>query len=265
MRSDTKGGGQALRFRSGTQALSNGLAAALAPNTLHLSQPVVQVTQTGPNQVKVTTATGMEINCARVVLSTPSPLYQSIQFEPALSADKQDLSNSSRLGDYGKCVLVYRRPWWREQGYCGLAQSLTGPVSLTRDTSDEAKDFYSLTCFMVAAPSVAWSNKPARERHAEVLEQIDRIYGQKCEEPSEIIESHWKSQEWSHGAPCPVIPASKLEIIHRDAWKPEGNLHFVGTETSTVWTGYMEGALAAGTRGADEVILTLGHRAQSKM
>lgn len=265
MRSDAKGGGQALRFRNGSQSLSAGLAAALAPNTIRLSQPVTNVTQTGLNKVIVTTAAGIKVSCAKVILSVPSPLYQKIQFEPALSADKQEISKSSKLGDYGKCILVYSQPWWRDRGFCGLSQSLIGPVSLTRDTSDDENEFYSLTCFMVSEQSIAWSKKPARERHTDVMEQIDRIYGQKCPEPVEIIESHWKGQEWSEGAPCPAIPASKLEILQRDGWRPEGNLHFVGTETSTIWTGYMEGALTSGSRGAEEVILSLGITGKEKL
>ena len=37
-----------------------------------------------------------------------------------------------------------------------------------------------------------------------------------------------------------------------------GNLHFVGTGTSDVWAGYMEGAVRYGIRGAKEVIESLG-------
>ncbi|WXC48691.1 hypothetical protein QX201_008400 [Fusarium graminearum] len=33
-----------------------------------------------------------------------------------------------------------------------------------------------------------------------------------------------------------------------------GRIHFVGTETSLVWKGYMEGAVRSGVRGAKEVI-----------
>ena len=36
--------------------------------------------------------------------------------------------------------------------------------------------------------------------------------------------------------------------------EPRGNLHFVGTETSDVWSGYMEGAVRSGVRGAKEVV-----------
>ena len=37
-----------------------------------------------------------------------------------------------------------------------------------------------------------------------------------------------------------------------------GNLHFVGTERSDVWAGYVEGAVRSGVRGAREVTDSLG-------
>ncbi len=37
-------------------------------------------------------------------------------------------------------------------------------------------------------------------------------------------------------------------------------VHFVGTETSFEWKGYMEGAVRSGERGAAEVIKALGSK-----
>jgi len=39
---------------------------------------------------------------------------------------------------------------------------------------------------------------------------------------------------------------------------PVGRLHWAGTETATVWNGYMEGALLSGERAAAEVLAALG-------
>ena len=35
---------------------------------------------------------------------------------------------------------------------------------------------------------------------------------------------------------------------------PFGRVHWAGTETSTYWTGYMDGAVRAGKRAATEVL-----------
>ena len=39
--------------------------------------------------------------------------------------------------------------------------------------------------------------------------------------------------------------------------KPHGRVHWAGTETSTYWTGYMDGAVRAGKRAAVEVLAKL--------
>jgi monoamine oxidase len=37
---------------------------------------------------------------------------------------------------------------------------------------------------------------------------------------------------------------------------PCGKLHWAGTETASVWTGYMEGAVRSGERVAQEILNT---------
>ncbi len=39
---------------------------------------------------------------------------------------------------------------------------------------------------------------------------------------------------------------------------PTGRLHWAGTETATVWNGYMDGAVQSGERVAAEVLAALG-------
>jgi monoamine oxidase len=39
--------------------------------------------------------------------------------------------------------------------------------------------------------------------------------------------------------------------------RPVGPLHWAGTETATQWCGYLDGALSAGLRAADEVLHAL--------
>ncbi|KAF3804142.1 Amine oxidase [flavin-containing] [Colletotrichum gloeosporioides] len=71
-------------------------------------------------------------------------------------------------------------------------------------------------------------------------------------------EKEWTKDPWARGAPCPVMGPG---VLTSDAGKavrePVSHIHFIGTETSLVWKGYMEGAVQAGIRGAKEVIADL--------
>jgi monoamine oxidase len=39
--------------------------------------------------------------------------------------------------------------------------------------------------------------------------------------------------------------------------EPVGPIHWAGTETASVWNGYIDGAIASGRRAADEIVTAL--------
>ncbi|KAH8885580.1 FAD/NAD(P)-binding domain-containing protein [Thozetella sp. PMI_491] len=258
MRSDAKGGGQHLRFRTGSQALASGLRDCLRPNTVIYSVEVDKIEQSLTGRCVVTTRSGQQFRAARVISTIPSPLLQRITFSPALSADKSWLAANGRLGFYAKVFLAYSAPWWRDLGLCGLTQGFSGPVSLTRDTSSDKDSMFTLACFIVGERGRAWATNSPEQRLADVLAHVDRIYGRTCPRPIFTKEQIWNNELFSMGAPCPVVPSSCLQSLGNDQWRPEGYLHFAGTETSPKWKGYMEGALESGERVAKEVMEQLG-------
>lgn len=257
MRSDAKGGGQNIRIRGGTQSLAEGLYKQLRPGTVRFSAAVEKVTQDLNEGCLVTTRKKESFRCQKVVSSVPSVLLKHITFSPPLSANKRWMISQNRLGFYAKVHLVYETTWWRGKNLCGQSQGFEGPVGLTRDTSSDADELYDLTCFLVGDRGRQWSQQTRDARIQDVLKHVDKIYGMKCPTPIEVIDYIWNDQEFSQGAPCPVVPSSCLQALGNDQWRPEGHIHFAGTEMSTVWKGYMEGALTAGATAAAEVISQL--------
>jgi monoamine oxidase len=55
---------------------------------------------------------------------------------------------------------------------------------------------------------------------------------------------------------CPVSNPAPGMWTTLGPWlrKPFGRIHWAGTETSSVWNGYMEGAVHSGQRAAKEVL-----------
>jgi monoamine oxidase len=45
--------------------------------------------------------------------------------------------------------------------------------------------------------------------------------------------------------------------------EPHGRIHWAGTETSTKWTGYIDGAIRSGERAAAEVLARLKTEVQT--
>ena len=62
---------------------------------------------------------------------------------------------------------------------------------------------------------------------------------------------------YSQGCPCPVAPPNLMSDVGKALRAPFEAIHFVGTETSFEWKGYMEGAIRSGERGAAEVTAEL--------
>ncbi|EEA23285.1 mao-A, putative [Talaromyces marneffei ATCC 18224] len=77
----------------------------------------------------------------------------------------------------------------------------------------------------------------------------------------EVIEKEWTKGPWAMGAPSPVMmPGSMTSEAGEAIRSVFDKVHFIGTETSHVWKGYLDGAVRSGERGAAEVITALGLR-----
>ncbi|KAI3581835.1 hypothetical protein IWW34DRAFT_903945 [Fusarium oxysporum f. sp. albedinis] len=236
--SDLKDGAQYQRIRQGMSAFPQRLAQRLRPGSVRLSTPVTKVTQSSSGTCRVETFSGLTFTSKKVILSAPTPVYHKIQFEPPLPASKLLLSNSTLTGYYSKLIFVFSKPWWRESRLSGIMNTTVGPISFTRDTCSEEDEQYSLTGF--------------------ILKKMYGLVVGSIPEPLNILEKEWIKDPWVMGGSCPGMPPGVLTSdAGRSLAAPHQNIHFVGSETSAEWTGFIEGALRSGRRGANEVITAL--------
>ncbi|EXJ72099.1 uncharacterized protein A1O5_04603 [Cladophialophora psammophila CBS 110553] len=260
MRSDCKDGGQYLRIQEGTAAFAEGMAQRLKPGSIKLDSPVGKIEQQDGTVSISTRGRSPQVYRARkVILSIPTPVYRTIKFSPSLPAAKSGVANHTRYGFYTKYIVRFSKTFWTDRGLCGLGQSFIGPVSVFRDTS--LGDDACMTCFIGGRFGRKWAVQDAERKKASVLKQIGDMFADGRDISPlfmEAYESPWMDEEFSGwGCPCPAMPPGVLA----DGWKalcaPFGNIHFVGTELSTVWRGYMEGAIRSGESGAMQAMAEL--------
>ncbi|KAG0647947.1 putative flavin-containing monoamine oxidase B [Hyphodiscus hymeniophilus] len=260
MISDKKDGGQYLRNHSGNQTFSIRMAEDLKPNSVLLNSPVTAIEQTSRDKC-IVRSRDRKFTCRKVIVSVPTVLLPKISFIPDLPPAKRLLSESTALGYYAKTIFVFSSPWWRDAGLSGTLQAEHGPLCFSRDTCVPSLDQYSITCFIVGQRGRDWSKLSKLARTAQVLGQFQKMMSsvvEKVPEPINIIEQEWSKHEWFLGAPSPVMaPGVLTSEAGRALREPYQNVHFVGTETSDVWEGYMEGAVRSGERGAAEVVAEL--------
>lgn len=237
------------------------IVSQLQPNSVYLDAAVKNITQRD-GRCLVSVAGGRQFWCKKVIVSIPTPLYKDISFIPALPAAKQELAESTFLGEYVKYLLVYSTPWWRDIGLSGRFVSLEGPISFSRDVSSDEDGLFVLSCLIFGDLAYRWTRTSRKQKVATVLAQLASSVGKEHqhlvrETLVETIEQQWTLEHWSEGAPCPATPPGVWSRLGHTLAEPYGHIHFTGAETARVWRGYMEGAVESGERGAAEVIQAL--------
>jgi monoamine oxidase len=92
------------------------------------------------------------------------------------------------------------------------------------------------------------------EQRKEALGSFARYFGDQANSPKEFILQNWANETWSRGGPVALLSRGALLDFGPALRAPQGKIHWAGTETSTYWNGYMDGAVRAGQRAAAEVL-----------
>lgn len=247
---DTEGGAQQDRLDGGAQLLPLGLAESLGER-VRLGAPVRRIEQ-GEDRVRVL-ADGIEVEAERAIVAVPPAIAAKIELEP-LPPGRPQLAERLRPGALTKCMAVYEEPFWRGDGFSGEAVTDAGPVTLTFDSSPRDGSAGVLLGFVGGPEARELAALPPAERRASVLACLERLYGPRAAEPVEYAEQTWSEEGWSGGGPTSNFGPGGWTECGPALREPAGRLHWAGTETATIWSGYMEGALQAGERVVTEVL-----------
>lgn len=263
LRYDGKGGAQHLRLRKGTQSIAIGMSKLLPSGSIKINTIVTSIRKknSGSYTVIARHDGNLMFNARKVIISIPGPTYKHISFDPPLPSNKRIYNTAARYGCFVKFVCLFKTPFWRAQGSCGLAQSFRGPMNHCRDTSVDAQGNYALACFLCAGPGLKWLSLPQEERQEAILQQLGSLFGVgyaavKAEFLGSMT-SEWTEDPWAgYGCPVAVAPTG-ISVGGEDGkqiFAKHGGIYFVGTELTDEWRGYMEGAIRSGKRGAAQVL-----------
>jgi monoamine oxidase len=102
------------------------------------------------------------------------------------------------------------------------------------------------------------SGKPTSDRKKAAVDSFVRFFGPSAASPIDYIDQDWPAERFSRGCYAGIMAPGTLTQYASALRAPIGRIHWAGTETARVWMGYMEGAVEAGERAADEIIGALG-------
>jgi monoamine oxidase len=249
---NTRDGAQMWRLVGGSQRLCLKMARELGDRVVILKAPVRAISQHG-GHVTIH-ARRFEVGAKRVIVAIPPTLAGRIDYRPRLPAQRDQLTQRVPQGTLIKATAVYDRPFWRDAGLNGSVVSYEGPANTTFDDSPRDGSKGVVFGFIGASEARRFAAMSKADRRTAVLRNFRKYFGPKASHPREYFETNWSEKTWTRGCPVAIAGPGTLTEFGRALRKPVGKIHWAGTETSTFWNGYMDGAVRSGERAAREVL-----------
>lgn len=235
-----------LRLVGGAQRLSIGLAERL-DSRVRTSWPVTRVAAAG-DRVSIESDCGA-LTAGRVIVALPPPLWSSLGIDrapPAMS-----------MAPVVKCAVAYGRAWWRDDGLSGEAYAPAGPLTAVVDNCS-ADGRAALMGFATGAGARALGAVDAPARREAAIGALVEMFGSRAATPTDYADMVWSHEPWSGGCEAIIGPTGSMSAVIAMR-ETAGRVAFAGTETARAWPRYLEGAIEAGERAADQILERAAH------
>ncbi|WP_298672517.1 FAD-dependent oxidoreductase [uncultured Sphingomonas sp.] len=254
---------QSMRLLGGTGALVTALARDLPDDRILLGTRVTAMRLTGHGaELTIARADGTteKRSAAHVIAALPPRLLDAtVTFTPP-----QDRETAQRWRDtatwmapHAKFFALYDRPFWRNAGLSGTAQSMVGPMVEMHDATTASGGAALFGFLGVTADQRALLGE---EKIAQAcLEQFARIFGDEARAPIATIFKDWAAD------PLTATPADRAAAGHitpsdtpwvSGPWSQR--LTMAGSETSPSEAGYLAGAVIAARRAVEALLAGSG-------
>lgn len=250
-----EGGAQDSRFVGGAMSTAEAMAVALGDRVV-LGSPVRTVIH-GQTGVTVHTDNGSH-TAKHVIICLPPTLAGRLVYDPPLPGFRDQLTQRLPMGTVIKCHAVYDAPFWRAAGLSGRSTADTGAVRVAFDNSPPDGPQGVLMGFVEGEEGRRLGRLAPEVRRKEVLACFASFVGRQALEPTSFHERSWADEEFSRGCYAGLFGPGTWTSYGEAVRTPIGPIHWAGTESATVWTGYMDGAVQSGERAAFEVCDLLG-------
>ena len=254
---DTAGGAQDARFEGGSQLVAIRMAERLGDRVV-MDTPVRRIRDEGDGVVIGTDAG--DFGARRAIVALSPTLAARIEHEPALPGRRDQMTQRMPQGAIIKCMAVYPEPFWRAEGLSGSGLADGASVNAVFDNTPEPRADDGpgvLLGFLDGRAARVWGSRTLEDRRAAVIDVFSRLFGPGAAKPLEYVERNWAEERWSRGCYSGAFGPSGWTDFGPALREPVGRVHWAGTETATVWNGYIDGAITAGRRAAAEAAAAL--------
>ena len=232
----------------GAGEVAKKLAAELGPDVL-LNSPVSTIAQTDDG-VSVVFGDCQTVRAQAAVVAVPPVLRLNIQFVPPLPARFVQLMQRTPMPSKWKVLAVYPTAFWRQQGFCAAG---AGNLSVLEQTADACPPSGQpgIIASFVSGNRVGVFSQLSEQRQRELIVQdLVSLWGPQAAKPLELVVKRWTEDPWQTGG-YGLTRSPGAWTAFGSCWQDAfGKVFWAGTEQSTRWPGYFEGAIEAGLASA---------------
>jgi len=242
-----------MRIAGGTAALVRALMRELPMERLYFGTPVTALRLTGESVA--VTASDRTLTASHVIAALPPRLFaEKLTLHPAPVS--RDLirwqATATWMAPHAKVFALYDRPFWRDAGFSGMAQSMVGPLVEIHDATT-ASGKAALFGF-VGVPA---ANRSALGDEAVIraaIQQLTRLFGPEAGSPPATLIKDWAEDSWT--ATKADVVSSAHPVASDVEWVTgqwQGRLFMAGSEASPSDPGYLAGAVEASRRAVRSI------------
>jgi monoamine oxidase len=264
---NSRNGAQERKFLGGSQQISEKVAQKLGDERVLLNKAVYAINRVEDNNngevTVVKTLDGNEYRTRHLIMALSPAMQAKFHFSPPLPPLRNQLIQKCPMGSVIKVNIYYKEAYWRSRGYCGSSINQGSiedcPIEFTFDDTKPDGSHPSIIGFILAEHCRKMLTMSPKQREDIVVKAMAETFD--CKEMLHAVhyeEMIWAGEQYSGGCYTGTMPPGFLTDYGPVLRKPVGNMYFAGTETATVWTGYMSGAIQAGERAAREVLHAMG-------
>lgn len=262
-----------MRLVGGTASIVSALAATLPDGSVELGAFATGARLAGEEvELSVVDAAGVErtYRSPLIVFALPPRLLEAtISFSPTIdeASARRWRDTPTWMAPHAKFFAAYDRPFWREQGLSGTAQSMVGPLAEIHDATTASGTAALFGFLGVSAEVRASAGENAIV--ASCIRQLALLFGPEAAKPRATLFKDWAID------PLTATDRDRIAaghpVVDRRPWVGRGwrdRIVLAGSETSAREPGYLAGAVDAAERAAALVIArletsNLGSRATS--
>ena len=240
------------RLIGGTQPIAQRVAQKLG-SSVKLNAPVRKIEWNDRGAVVHSDA--LSVAARHVIVATPPHLAGAIEYEPSLPTNRVQVTQRWPQGLVIKVAMIYDRPFWRDDGLAGTSYDYVTMVTETADSSNppEVSKAGILTGFVYTDNARKVAPMQPEARKVLILDEMAKRFGEKAREPEHYHESHWSLQQWTRGCFTGFLTPGATSLFGSAVRDPVGPIRWAGTETSTHWPSFIDGAIRSGEREAEAI------------